>query len=188
MIRRTLLIALFVPALAFGVSACGGDDESSNDNATTTEMESTGGDIAMSETAANGDIVDVAMGTDDLSTLTDAVVAADLTGTLKGEGPFTVFAPTNDAFAALPPAELKRLLKPANKDELANILTYHVVPGEVKAADLENGQQLDTVQGGKLDVKVDGDTVTVGGARVVQADVEASNGVVHVIDTVLLPQ
>lgn len=189
MIRRALLMTAIVPALAFGVSACGGDDDEPADTTTaTTEMESGSDGASMSDEAASGDIVDLAMGNQDLSTLTDAVVAADLTGTLKGEGPFTVFAPTNEAFAALPPAELKRLLKPANQAELADILTYHVVPGEAKAADLEDGQMLETVQGGKLEVSVQGDTVTVGGATVSQADVMASNGVVHVIDSVLLPQ
>jgi uncharacterized surface protein with fasciclin (FAS1) repeats len=132
-------------------------------------------------------IVETAQATPDLSTLVDAVVAADLVETLSGEGPFTVFAPTNDAFAALPPAELERLLKPANKDELAKILTYHVVAGDVKAADLTNGQKVATVEGQDLTIKLDGDKVMVNDAEVVQADIETSNGTVHVIDGVLLP-
>jgi len=185
MIKRTMLLIMCVPVLAFGVTACGGDDDESTDT-TTTEMESSAGDTT--EQATGGDIVDLAMGNDDLSTLTDAVVAADLTGTLKGEGPFTVFAPTNEAFDKLPPAELQRLLKPANREELAKILTYHVVAGAAMAGDLEDGQMLDTVEGGKLPVKVEGGKVMVGDATVVQADVEASNGVVHVIDSVLIPQ
>lgn len=189
-IKKTLVLALCVPALAFGVAACGDDD--SDNGSTTTEME-TG--ATMNDASAGsgngemaaGDIVAVAGGNADLSTLVDAVSAADLVETLQGEGPFTVFAPTNEAFAALPPAELKRLLKPANKDELANILTYHVVAGDIKAADLADGQMVETVQGEKLEVAIDGDEVMIGDARVIQPDIAADNGTVHVIDTVLLP-
>lgn len=191
-IRKPLILALCIPALVLGVAACGSDDDSSS-NENTTAMESSN---SASETANNmgnsamgsEDIVALAQGNEDLSTLVDAVTAADLVTTLQGEGPFTVFAPTNEAFAALPPAELKRLLKPANKDEPANILTYHVAAGDVKSSDLKDGQMIETVQGGKLEVKIaDDGTVTVGGAKVVTPDVEASNGTVHVIDTVLVP-
>ena len=189
-IRKTFAVALCVPALAFGVAACGGDDEDSGSSSTTsTEMESNG-TMDSGTTGAIGaeDIVAVAQGTDDLSTLVDAVTAADLVPTLQGEGPFTVFAPTNEAFAALPPAELERLLKPAIKAELAYILTYHVVAGDVKAADLSDGQMVETVQGEKLKVSISDDgTVMVGDATVVTPDVEASNGTVHVIDAVLVP-
>jgi uncharacterized surface protein with fasciclin (FAS1) repeats len=137
---------------------------------------------------ATKDIVAVAQGKKDLSTLVDAVKAAGLAKTLEGDGPFTVFAPTNEAFAALPPAELKRLLKPANMDELANILTYHVVAGDVKSSDLSDGQMVKTVQGQKLKVTIaDDGTVKVGDATVITPDVGASNGTVHVIDTVLVP-
>lgn len=194
-LKKKLLLALCVPALAFGVAACGDDDDSGSggsSGSTTTEMESDANssmsDTSGSENMDGQDIVALAQGNQDLSTLVQAVTAADLVGTLQGDGPFTVFAPTNEAFAALPPAELKRLLKPANKDELANILTYHVVAGDVKAADLKDGQMVETVQGGKLKVSIaDDGTVKVGGATVVQPDVEASNGTVHVIDTVLVP-
>lgn len=184
-IKKIILLGLCVPALTLGVAACGSDDESSSSGDTTSVEESTGTTDAAE---ASMDIVETAQATPDLSTLVDAVVAADLAETLQGEGPFTVFAPTNDAFAALPPAELERLLKPANKEELANILTYHVVAGDVKAADLSDGQMVETVQGDKLKVTIDGDTVMIGDATVVQADIETSNGTVHVIDTVLLPQ
>lgn len=188
-IKKPLLIALCVPALAFGVVACGGDDDSDS-GSTTTEMES---NTAMDNSGANEamgseDIVALAQGNQDLSTLVDAVTAADLVSTLQGEGPYTVFAPTNAAFEALPPAELNRLLKPANKDELANILTYHVVAGDVKAADLSDGQMVDTVQGEQLEVSISDDgTVMIGDATVVTPDVAASNGTVHVIDSVLVP-
>src|SRR5690606_1271701 len=121
------------------------DEDSGSTGTANTEMEST--NSSGNEAMGSEDIVAVAQGNDDLSTLVEAVSAADLVPTLQGKGPFTVFAPTNDAFAALPPAELKRLLKPANKEELANILTYHVVSGDVKAADLTDGQMVETVQG-----------------------------------------
>lgn len=190
-LKKKLLLALCVPVLAFGVTACGDDDDSGSSGTTTTEMESDANSNMSDSSGENmdgQDIVALAQGNQDLSTLVQAVTAADLVGTLQGDGPFTVFAPTNEAFAALPPAELKRLLKPANQEELANILTYHVVAGDVKAADLKDGQMVETVQGGKLKVDIaDDGTVKVGGATVVQPDVEASNGTVHVIDTVLVP-
>lgn len=132
-------------------------------------------------------IVETAVATDALSTLVAAVTAADLAETLSGPGPFTVFAPTNDAFAALPEGTVDTLLEPANRDQLTSVLTFHVVAGKALAADLTDGQTLTTVQGQTLTVKIDGDTVTVNGVPVVQADVEASNGVVHVIGGVLLP-
>lgn len=189
-LKKTLLVALCVPALAFGVAACG-DDEDSSSTATTTEQEAdapTETTNGTGEAAGNEDIVALASGNQDLSTLVTAVTAADLVETLQGDGPYTVFAPTNEAFAALPPAELERLLKPANKDELANILTYHVVAGDVKSSDLSDGQMVETVQGGKLEVKIGDDgSVMIGDATVVTADVAASNGTVHVIDTVLVP-
>jgi uncharacterized surface protein with fasciclin (FAS1) repeats len=144
------------------------------------------------ETASAGTIVDVASGNDDFSTLVAAVTAADLGGTLSGEGPYTVFAPTNEAFAALPAGTVDELLKPENKDQLAAILTYHVVEGKVMAADLTDGQEITTVEGGTLTVGIDGDKVTLtdeNGAtvNVVTADVAADNGVIHVIDGVVTP-
>jgi uncharacterized surface protein with fasciclin (FAS1) repeats len=183
-IKKTLLLGLCVPALAFGVAACSSDDEESTSSGTTTEQTDSG----MTEEAATMNIVETAQATPDLSTLVDAVVAADLVETLSGEGPFTVFAPTNQAFEALPPAELQRLLQPANKDELAKILTYHVVAGDVMAADLSDGQKVETVEGQDITVTIDGDTVKLNDtATVVQPDIETSNGTVHVIDGVLLP-
>ena len=180
-----LLLGLCVPALALGVAACGDDDDSDTaSTGTTTEATDSG---STDEAAAAMNIVETAQATPDLSTLVDAVVAADLAETLSGEGPFTVFAPTNDAFAALPPAELERLLKPANKDELAKILTYHVVAGDVMAADLSDGQKVETVEGQDLTVTIDGDKVMINDAQVIQPDIETSNGTVHVIDGVLLP-
>jgi uncharacterized surface protein with fasciclin (FAS1) repeats len=133
------------------------------------------------------DIVDIAAGDETFSTLVAAVQAAGLVETLKGDGPFTVFAPTNAAFEALPAGTVEDLLKPENKDKLTAILTYHVVPGKVMSGDLSDGMTAATVQGGEVTIGTTGG-VTVDGANVVQADIEASNGVIHVIDAVILPK
>jgi len=132
-----------------------------------------------------GDIIDIASTTDGFATLTAAVTAAGLVDTLKGDGPFTVFAPTDDAFAALPPGLVDALLLPENKDVLTKILTYHVVAGNVMAADVTDGD-VPTVEGQTVTLST-ADGVTVNGAKVIQADVVASNGVIHAIDAVILP-
>ena len=138
--------------------------------------------------AVKMDIVETAVAADDFNTLVAAVQAADLVETLQGDGPFTVFAPTDAAFAALPAGTVEDLLKPENKDQLVAVLTYHVVPGKVMSSDLA-GQALDaeTVQGTTVAIDATGDGVKVDGASVVAADVEASNGVIHIIDAVILP-
>lgn len=133
------------------------------------------------------DIVDTAVGAGSFKTLVAAVKAAGLVETLKGEGPFTVFAPTDEAFAKLPAGTVESLLKPENKDKLVAILTYHVVPGKVKAADVVKLTEAKTVQGSSAKIKVDNGTVMVDGAKVVKTDIETSNGVIHVIDAVILP-
>lgn len=133
------------------------------------------------------DIVDTAVEAGSFSTLVTAVKAADLVDTLKGEGPFTVFAPTDDAFAKLPAGTVEDLLKPENKDKLTAILTYHVVPGKVMAADAMKVDSATTVQGGDITIKTMDGKVMVNDATVTQADIEASNGVIHVIDTVIMP-
>ena len=132
-------------------------------------------------------VVGIAAGNKDFSTLVAAVKAAGLVETLSGEGPFTIFAPTNEAFAKLPKGTVEELLKPENKAKLAAILTYHVVAGKVMAADVKTGM-VKTVQGGELDVKAGKDGVTVDGAKVVKTDIVGKNGVIHVIDTVVLPK
>ncbi len=149
------------------------------------------GSIALAGTAMAGnygkkDIVDTAASLDAFSTLVAAVKAGGLVETLKGDGPFTVFAPTNDAFAALPEGTLDSLLKPENKEKLVSILTYHVVPAKVMAADVSPGE-VATVNGQKFTVKVEDGKVMVDNATVVKTDVECSNGVIHVIDAVILP-
>ena len=136
--------------------------------------------------AMDKDIVDTAVGAGSFTTLVAAVQAAGLVETLKGEGPFTVFAPTDEAFAALPEGTVESLLLPENKDQLVAVLTYHVVPGKVMSGDLTNGMEAATVQGAPVTIMTEGG-VTVNGANVVTADVAASNGVIHVIDAVILP-
>lgn len=133
------------------------------------------------------DIVDTAAGAGSFTTLVAAVQAAGLEETLRGEGPFTVFAPTDDAFAKLPAGTVETLLKPENKDKLVSILTYHVIPGAVMSADIA-GKELEvkTVEGSTADIDAT-DSVTIDGATVVKADIKASNGVIHVIDTVIMP-
>lgn len=133
-------------------------------------------------------IVENAVGSADHTTLVAAVTAAGLAETLSGTGPFTVFAPTNAAFAKLPAGAVENLLKPEMKADLTNVLTYHVVPGAYKAADLKDGQKLKTVQGKELTVSVKDGKVMVDGATVTIADVISSNGVTHVIDAVVMPK
>ena len=133
------------------------------------------------------DIVDTAVQAGSFNTLVAAVKAAGLVETLKGDGPFTVFAPTDEAFKKLPAGTLESLLKPENKAKLQAILTYHVVPGKVMAADVVKLTTAKTVQGGKVSIAVGDSGVTVDGANVVKTDIETSNGVIHVIDAVILP-
>lgn len=133
------------------------------------------------------DIVDTAVSAGSFNTLVTAVKAAGLVETLKGDGPFTVFAPTDEAFAALPEGTVENLLKPENRDKLVSILTYHVVPGKVMASDV-NAKKLDvaTVEGSKVSINgMSG--VSVDNARVIKANIETDNGVIHVIDAVILP-
>jgi len=142
---------------------------------------------AADDAANPGDIVAVASSAGSFKTLVAAVKAAGLVETLQGKGPFTVFAPTDEAFAKLPPGTVENLLKPENKEKLVAILTYHVVPGKVMAADVKT-MMAKTVNGKELSIKVDDGKVTVNDANVIKTDVAANNGVIHVIDTVLLPK
>jgi transforming growth factor-beta-induced protein len=133
-------------------------------------------------------ILQTAAAAGSFSTLSAAIKAAGLEETLSGPGPFTVFAPTDDAFAKLPAGTVDSLLKPENKAKLVAILTYHVVAGNVMAKDVVTSTKLKSVQGQDLTVAVDGSSVSIDGAKVVKTDVAASNGVIHVIDTVVLPK
>jgi len=186
-VMRRTAIAVVAVAAALTLSAC----SSSSDEATTAESSAAveesaiaEGDEMVGETSP-GTIVEVASANPDFSTLVAAVSAAGLVETLSGEGPFTVFAPTNEAFAALPPGVLDALLLPENKDALVKILTYHVVPGTVLAADITDGD-VATVEGQNVTLST-ANGVTVNGATVLTADVLADNGVIHVIDAVLVP-
>jgi uncharacterized surface protein with fasciclin (FAS1) repeats len=177
---------LFAIALLFAFTSCGGGESKTAD---TQETDNTAEEMAVEEVPVeeeSKDIVALAIDTDALSTLVAAVKAAGLVETLQGEGPFTVFAPTNEAFEALPEGTLDDLLKPENKEKLASILTYHVVAGKVMSTDLSDGMKAATVNGAEVTITTT-DGAKVNGANVVSADVEASNGVVHVIDAVILP-
>ena len=169
-LRSGALVAVALIA-ALTLSACSSDSEETMDTA--------------AEETTVGTIVDVAVGAGNFTTLVAAVTAADLVETLSGTGPFTVFAPTDEAFAALPAGVLDALLLPENKALLAQILTYHVVSGMVMAADVTDGD-VATVEGQTVKLSTMGG-VTVNGAKVVAADVAASNGVIHAIDAVILP-
>ncbi|MFW8636810.1 fasciclin domain-containing protein [Cribrihabitans pelagius] len=136
--------------------------------------------------AGSKDIVGTAMEAGQFDTLAAALTAADLVETLKGDGPFTVFAPTDEAFAKLPEGTVDTLLKPENKDQLTRILTYHVVPGKVMSSGISDGMTAATVMGDDLTFNTS-DGVKVNDATVVQADIETSNGVIHVVDSVILP-
>lgn len=172
---RTIIVPL-LPLLMLG--ACAKDATSE----TTTAAKE-----AKAEQVGQSDLVTVAATAGDFSTLVAALKAADLVETLQGDGPFTVFAPTDEAFAKLPPGTVDSLLLPENKAKLVAILTYHVVQGEVMAADVVKLSSADTVEGQRLSISVDDAGVHVDDANVTATDVIASNGVIHVIDSVLIP-
>jgi uncharacterized surface protein with fasciclin (FAS1) repeats len=197
--KLTTSFAVLATGAALFVAGCGDDDNTaSNSGASDTAAMTTPAADSMSSDKQpvevggemmypDKNVVENASNAPNLSTLVSAVKAAGLVETLSGEGPFTVFAPDNDAFDKLPKATLTDLLKPENKKQLTDILTYHVVPGTYAASDLTDGQELKTVNGETLKVSVKDGTVKVGDATVTQADVFQSNGVAHVIDTVLQP-
>jgi len=172
--KKVIALAL-VASISF--AACGSDDEASTEETVTEET--------VAEAAAAGDIVAVASSTEGFSTLVAALSAAGLVETLQGAGPFTVFAPSDDAFAALPAGLLEKLLLPENVAVLTSILTYHVVSGTVMSADIMAGD-VPTVEGSTVALDT-ASGVTVNGATVTTADVAASNGVIHVIDAVMVP-
>jgi uncharacterized surface protein with fasciclin (FAS1) repeats len=188
---RWIIGTVAVGVLALGAAACGDDDGAAPEEPSTAMAESPA-ESGTSAPESPATVVDVAASNDDFSTLVTAVDSAGLAETLSGDGPFTVFAPVNDAFAALPPGTLDSLLLPENQDQLAAVLTYHVVPQEAMSDDLSDGMTVTTVQGQPLTVGVTDAGVTLTDATgntvsVVQADIEAGNGVVHIIDEVLLP-
>ena len=147
-----------------------------------------GGIVQATSCADQKDIVDTAVAAGSFKTLAAALTAGDLVGTLKGKGPFTVFAPTDDAVAKLPAGTLDDLLKPENKTKLQGILTYHVVPGKVMAADVVKLKSAKTVNGQSATIKVTNGTVMIDNAKVTRTDILCTNGVIHVVDTVILPK
>ena len=142
---------------------------------------------AIAQSASAETIVDIAATNDSFETLVAALKAADLVDTLQGEGPFTVFAPTDEAFDALPEGTVESLLEPENKEKLQSILTYHVVPGAIMSSDITGMTMAETVEGSEIEIDPTAGGVMVGEATVTQADIAASNGVIHVIDSVLIP-
>ena len=184
-LRNISLIVATVAIAGVLAAACSSTSSTKSSSPTTTTTDS-----SASTPAEN--IVQLASSNPDFSTLVKAVTAGGLVSTLEGTGPFTVFAPNNAAFAKLPASKLSSLLEPANKDQLDSILTYHVVPGAVKAADIMPGQPIKTVNGATVTVKSTGGKLTVTDAsgntcNIIKTDITASNGVIHVIDCVLLP-
>ena len=189
--KQRYVLASLVAVSVFAVACSDDKNDATTTTAATTVPEAMTTDpmAPTTDAMAPGDIVAVASGNADFSTLVAAVKAAGLVETLQGAGPFTVFAPTNAAFAALPAGLVDKLLLPANKAVLVQILTYHVVPGAVLAADvlMLNGQEVTTLGGLTFKVTIDGDKVMVNTSNVIKTDILASNGVVHVIDAVLVP-
>jgi uncharacterized surface protein with fasciclin (FAS1) repeats len=172
-------VGLFVTSMVilFGIPAYA-DSCSRSEAATNAQL--------TAQATTDSTIVDVAASNPSFTTLVQAVQAAGLVETLSGDGPFTVFAPTNEAFAALPPGTLENLLKPENRETLVKILTYHVVAGAVESGDIVPGE-VATVEGNPVTLAITDGRVTVNNATVVAADIAASNGVIHVIDSVILP-
>ncbi len=192
--KQFLTIALGVSFLAF-TAACNSSTTMSNNSDSAMTDSNMADTMAMEEGVEVGgammvpskNIVENASGSSDHTTLVAAVKAGDLVETLSGPGPFTVFAPTNEAFDKLPAGTVDNLLKPEMKKDLQGVLTYHVVPGTYRAADLKDGMELTSVQGQKLKVSVKDGKVMINNANVTIADVVSSNGVTHVVDAVLIP-
>ncbi len=189
MYKMLILTVAFTAAVSVSSAQCSGNKTSStsSDNQADFGQATASADAGMIAPMGEPDLVDLAISVEDLSTLVTAVKAAGLVETLKGKGPFTIFAPTNKAFQALPAGTLDMLLKPENKGKLVKVLTYHVVPGEYPAAKVKDGMKPATVEGSTISITVNDQGVKVNDAKVIKADVEASNGVVHVIDKVILP-
>lgn len=196
--KSVLTFTIAASMTVFGVSSCGGSEEKMNEETQMEESKEMAEEPEMEEESyvmvggakmvPSKDIVDNAVGSADHTTLVAAVKAAGLVETLKGEGPFTVFAPTNAAFDKLPKGTVENLLKPENKGKLTSVLTYHVVPGAIKSSDLKDGQTLKTVQGENLMIAYKDNKWFVNGAQITIADVISSNGVTYVIDAVVLPK
>nr|MBC7612784.1 fasciclin domain-containing protein [Pseudopedobacter sp.] len=192
--KNFIKILMLVSVIGLTITACNSNktadaksDSSAMDSMAMDSSKKEGVMVGGAMMVPSKNIVENAIGSSDHTTLVAAVKAAGLVETLSGTGPFTVFAPTNEAFASLPAGTVDNLLKPEMKGDLTKVLTYHVVAGALKAADLTDGMELTTVEGAKLKVSVKNGVVMVGDAKVTIADIISSNGVTHVIDKVLLP-
>jgi uncharacterized surface protein with fasciclin (FAS1) repeats len=193
--KKILNIVMAIAIIGTTMTACNSDKKAEENtdsmamdsSAMTNDMPEEGVMVGGAMMVPTKNIVENAVMSSDHTTLVAAVTAAGLVETLSGTGPFTVFAPTNEAFAALPAGTVDGLLMPEKKADLTKVLTYHVVAGAYKAADLTDGMELTTVEGGKLKVSIKDGVVMVGGAQVTAADAISSNGVTHVINKVLLP-
>ena len=178
--KKIKLVSLALVAFtATSLVSCTAPKEQAEETADTT--------VVVEEVVSNT-VVDIAVGSQDHTTLVTAVTTAGLVETLSGTGPFTVFAPTNAAFAALPAGTVENLLKPENKEKLTAILTYHVVAGNVLSSQLTDGQKVPTLNGQELTVAIKNGVVTINGIKVIAADLAGSNGVVHVVEGVILPK
>jgi len=191
--KRLTLFLVAAAAMSTALVSCGNNakKEAKAEDSVQTEVqapaEESGVEVGGTMMVPSKNIVENSGNSTVHTTLLTAVKAAELVETLSGAGPFTVFAPTNEAFNALPAERVEGLLKPESKDALTGILTYHVVSGALKAADLKDGEELTTVNGKKLKVTIKDGVAMVGNAKVTIADAVCSNGVIHVIDQVLLP-
>jgi uncharacterized surface protein with fasciclin (FAS1) repeats len=192
--KKQLLSLATIMAVTLAMTSCGSGDSANKDEDTTVVMTDTATPPAEEGVMVGGsmmvpskNIVENAMGSSEHTTLVAAVQAAGLGETLSGAGPFTVFAPTNMAFDEVGKDKLDNLMKPENKEKLAKVLTYHVVPGAFKASDLSDGQKLKTVEGKELKVTIKDGKMMIDGAEVLIPDVVSSNGVTHVINKVLMP-
>lgn len=174
--KSNIFLVALVSVLAFGSFANAQSDKKSDGSST-----------AVKTMEAKADIVDTAVKAGKFNTLVAAVKAAGLVETLKGEGPFTVFAPTDEAFSKIPKETIQELLKPESKEKLTAILTYHVVPGKVMAADVVKVKEAKTANGKSVKVTVSEEGVMIGKAKVVKTDIECGNGVIHIIDSVIMP-
>jgi uncharacterized surface protein with fasciclin (FAS1) repeats len=185
--KRTFMLLIALCALASGAGAVAAQECQSSSHHRTTRA-SGAARVVRTHFNSEADIVDTAVAAGDFMTLVAAVKAAGLVETLRGDGPFTVFAPTDAAFAKIPKATLQSLLQPENREQLSKILTYHVVLGRVTARQVKSMRGAKTVQGGRVHFASTHDGVRVNNANIVKTDVATSNGIIHVIDTVLMPK
>ncbi len=184
---KRLLPVLCITTLGLSFSACNNDASNASKTETAAPVEGSGGQSAVQDDASQKNVVQIAVGSKDHTTLVTAVKAADLVNALSNAGPFTVFAPTNEAFALLPAGTVEGLLKPEQKDALADILQYHVSVGVFKTENMTDGQVIGQVNGGNITISKKNGKILINGIAEIKASISAANGIVYVIDKVLLP-